>query len=175
MTPVAKGYAPDMTYDAVIERLPPFALFDLKGPQDALANWSKVPLDYPTVPNTMTRNGGAILCHLGPNRWLLRDALENEAALNGFLRPEDAPAGISIVRVSDTQTFFRIAGPEAAEVMCIGCPLDLHDSVFGADAASYTEFFGVKALVLRCEGGFDVAVEQSFGNMIADYLSRAMA
>jgi hypothetical protein len=28
--------------------------------------------------------------------------------------------------------------------------------------------------VMRCDGGFDLAVEQSFGPMLADYLSRAI-
>ncbi|MFV2054038.1 sarcosine oxidase subunit gamma [Aliiroseovarius sp. YM-037] len=164
-----------MTYDARIERLPIYALFDLKGPQKELNAWCKDRLSFPNDPNTRTRNDSASLCHIGPNRWLLRDALENEAALIDALKPETAPAEISIVRVSDTQTFFRITGPDAAEVMSIGCPLDLHDAVFAPDASSYTEFFGVKALVLRCEDGFECAVEQSYGNMIEDFLTRAMA
>jgi sarcosine oxidase subunit gamma len=164
-----------MTYDAHIDRLPIYALFDLKGPQDALSDWAKGALDFPNGPNTLKHKGSATLCHLGVNRWLLRDVLANEAALMTALRPADAPADISIVRVSDTQTFFRITGPDALEVMSIGCTLDLHSLVFGSDAVSYTEFFGIKALVLRCEDGFECAVEQSFGNMIEDFLTRAMA
>ena len=98
-----------------------------------------------------------------------------EEALETELRPTDAPPEISIVKVSDTLTFFRVTGPDAAQVLSIGCPLDTHPDVFGPDAVSYTEFFGLKALLLRCEGGFDCAVEQSFGDMIEDYLSRAVA
>ena len=164
-----------MTYDARIERLPIYALFDLKGPQKELNSWYEGKLDFPERPNTLKRNNSTSLCHVGPNRWLLRDALENEAALTDALKPETAPAEISIVRVSDTQTFFRITGPDAAEIMSVGCPLDLHDAAFGPDAVSYTEFFGVKALVLRYEDGFECAVEQSYGNMIEDFLTRAMA
>ncbi len=175
MTPVVKGSDPDMPYDARIDRLPIYALFDLKGPKEALAAWSKDTLEFPNGPSRLKRRGSAALCHIGPNRWLLRDDLQNEAALSETLRPQDAPAEISIVRVSDTQTFFRITGPDALEVMSIGCTLDLHATVFGPDAVSYTEFFGIKALVLRCEGGFECAVEQSFGNMIEDFLTRAMA
>ena len=123
----------------------------------------------------MIRHEDQELCFIGPGRYLLRADITQEDALIKALRPSKAPAHISIVRVSDTQTFFRITGEDATQIMAIGCPLDTHETSFGADAASYTEFFGIKALVLRCDGGFDVAVEQSFGDMIEDYLARAMA
>ena len=38
---------------------------------------------------------------------------------------------------------------------------------FAQNGASYTEAF-----VIRKEGGFDLAVERSFGNMLEDYLGR---
>ncbi len=171
----AKGCGPDMPYDVTIDRLPIFSLFDLKGPTDDLANWAADLPDFPQVANTRTQGNGVDLCFIGPNRWLLCADIKSEDTLITALRPAEAPPEISIVRVSDTLAFFRITGPDAAQVMSIGCPLDLHQNAFGTDAVSYTEFFGLKALVMRCDGGFDCAVEQSFGNMIADYLSRAMA
>lgn len=164
-----------MPYDATIDRLATFALFDLKGPPEALTTWATTLPALPATPNTLTRAGDDELCFTGPNRWLLRAPLEREDALEAALRPAEAPPDVSIVRVSDTLSFFRITGPDAAHVVSIGCPLDIHPDVFAPDAVSFTEFFGVKALLLRCEGGFDCAVEQSFGDMISDYLSRAMA
>jgi heterotetrameric sarcosine oxidase gamma subunit len=165
-----------MAYHVTVDRLPTQALFDLKGPQAALSEWCGEALPgFPTRPNSRQVSGNAMLCHLGPNRWLLRAPLEDEASLETALRPRDAPPEISVVRVSDTMAFFRITGPAAAEVLQIGCPLDLHPTAFPVDAASYSEFFGLKALVMRCENGFDVAVEQSFGPMLADYLRRALA
>ena len=165
-----------MPYDVQIDRLPIFALFDLKGPSGALAAWAGGALPtLPGAPNTLSRVEGAVLCHLGPERWLLRADIGAEPGLEAALRPGLAPPEISIVKVSDTLRFFRVTGADAAEVVSIGCPLDLHPRVYGADAVSYTEFFGLKAFVLRCDGGFEVAVEQSFGDMIADYLARAMA
>ena len=79
-----------MTYDAHIERMPIYALFDLKGPKKDLGDWSKGTLDFPDKPNTLKRVGNAILCHVGPDRWLLRDSLENEVALTKTLKPDDA-------------------------------------------------------------------------------------
>ena len=164
-----------MPYDVQIDRLPIFALFDLKGSAETLAEWGGVLPPFPATPNSRSRAKDLELCHTGPERWLLRADTESEAEITDELRPEAAPPEISIVRVSDTQTFFRITGPDADQVMSIGCPLDLHPDSFGPDAVTYSDFFGVKALVLRYENGFDVAVEQSFGDMISDYLSRATA
>jgi len=163
-----------MGYDVRITRLPTFALFDLKGPEQALGDWYDGLLVFPAKPNSLTRSDGCELFHIGPQRWLLRAELAQEHALQDALRPELAPPEISIVPVSDTLCFHRISGPDAGEIMAIACSLDLHPSVFAEDAVSYTEAFGQKALVLRCADGFDLAVEQSFGDMLADVLARAM-
>ena len=51
-----------MTYDVEIDRLPIYALFDLKGPKKALSDWTKGKLKFPDAPNTLTRSGSMILC-----------------------------------------------------------------------------------------------------------------
>ncbi|WP_420395646.1 sarcosine oxidase subunit gamma [Nioella sp.] len=162
-----------MPYDVTFERLEAQALFDLKGRQEALGAWAGEALPpFPERPNSKTEAGGATLMFIGPDHWLLRADLDREAPLEAALRPSEAPPEISLVRVSDTLAVFRITGPDAAEVMAVACPMDLHASRFGPDGSSYMEAFGLKALVTRCAGGFDVAVEQSFGPMVNDYLSR---
>lgn len=164
-----------MPYDVRFTQLDTQALFDLKGPAGALQQWAGVALpDFPDRPNSMTRNDNGALLFIGPDHWLLRADLSHDDTLTQALRPTDAPPEISIVRISDTLGFFRLTGPQADDVMAIACPMDLHDSRFGPDAASFTEFFGLKALVMRCDGGFDVAVEQSFGAMVQDYLERVI-
>jgi sarcosine oxidase subunit gamma len=162
-----------MSYDVTTDRLPTFAIFDLKGAQKTVEKWTKFTL--PDAPNRFLVNNGVILCHIGPDHWLLRAPLDREERLESQLKPTDAPADISIVRISDTQTFFSITGPNAAEVISIGCTMDLHETVFPQNSVSFSEFFTVKALVMRIPLGFEVAVEQSYANMIADYLSRATA
>jgi len=165
-----------MPHDVTIARLDMQALFDLKGRAADLARWIGPDLPaLPDRPNTSTKGGGRSLMLIGPDHWLLRADLEDEAALDALLRPADAPDDISIVRVSDTLAFFRLTGPDAGEIMAIACPLDLHPSRFGADAACFTECFGLKALLTRCDGGFDLAVEQSYGAMTAEVLARASA
>lgn len=163
-----------MRYDVDITRLGLCALFDLKGTAKALQDWIADGLPaLPSQPNTRIIQNGVAIYHIGRNHWILRAPLEQEGRLEACLKPETCPAEISVVRVSDTLSFFRLTGPQAIEVMAIASPLDLHDSVFGPDAVSYTEVFGLKALVTRCEGGFECAVEQSFGDFVQDYLSRA--
>ena len=165
-----------MPYDVTFTQLETQALYDLKGPREALQDWEGAALPaFPDGPNTKTVNDGATLMYIGPDHWLLRADLAREDDLTAVLRPEGAPPDISIVRVSDTLAFFRITGSDAPDLLAIGCPLDLHGSRFGPDAASFTECFGLKALVTRCAGGFDVAVDQSFGPMVADFLTRAAA
>ncbi len=164
-----------MPYDVTFHRLETQALFDLKGPREALSAWlkNKALPAFPENPNARTISGGMHLMFLGPDHWILRARLCMEADIEAALRPSAAPPEISIVRISDTLAFFRITGPEAKEIMAICCPLNLHDSHFEQDAASFTEAFGLRALVTRCDGGFDVAVEQSFGPMMQECLNRA--
>jgi heterotetrameric sarcosine oxidase gamma subunit len=164
-----------MPYDVTFDRLETQALFDLKGPREALQAWAGDALPpFPEWPNSKTGAGDTALMFIGPAHWLLRADLSREETLNAALRPAAAPPEISIVRVSDTLAFFRIIGPDADATMAIACPLDLHHNRFDADAASFTEAFGLRALVTRCHGGFDLAVDQSFGPMVSDYLTRAV-
>lgn len=165
-----------MPYDAQFIQSGTSAIFDLKGPADALLSWAGDTLPpFPNHPNSRTVKNGTSLCFTGPDHWLLLADLTQETGLDAALRPAQAPPEISIVRMSDTLAWFRITGPQASEVMSIGCPLDLHDSQFAPDSATFTEFFGLRALVLRCRGGFDVAVDQSHAAMTADYLNRALS
>ena len=165
-----------MPYDVTFDRLKTQALYDLKGPQEALGDWAGNALPpFPDRPNTKTEAGGVTLMFIGPDHWLLRADLTREGTLDAALRPAEAPPEISLVRVSDTLAWFRITGPDAAEVMAVACPMDLHASRFGPDGASFTEAFGLKALVTRCADGVDLAVEQSFGPMVADFLARVTA
>ncbi|MGI9389478.1 MAG: sarcosine oxidase subunit gamma family protein [Boseongicola sp.] len=165
-----------MSYEATIRRVGAMALFDLKGPQAALSDWAgeALPL-FPNTPNTATLKDEAELLFVGRNHWLLRAPLEREAEFETVLRPEISPPEISLVRVSDTQTFFSITGQDADQIMSIASPLDVHPSVFPENGATFSEVFGLKALILKQSEGFCVAVEQSFGDMIEDYFARAMS
>ena len=165
-----------MSYDVRVARPGLNSLFDLKGTPVAIGNWAGDALpELPGRANTRTEQDGVELYHIGRDHWIARAPLDREKALEAQLKPASCPADISIVRVSDTLAYFRITGPQAGEVMAIACPLDLHDAAFSVDAVTYSEVFGLKALVMRCEDGFEFAVEQSFADMVEDYLARATA
>ena len=163
-----------MSYDVEIERCGLNALFDLKGASDAVSKWveGKIP-PLPDSPNSKSSDGDMDVYSIGRDHWILRASVEHEQDLADSLKPESCPADISIVRISDTLTFFRVTGPDVTEVMSIICSIDLHPSMFGADMVTNTECFGQKAMLQRFEDGFEFAVEQSYGNYIADCLKRA--
>lgn len=163
-----------MNYRVKISRQEPSALFDLKGDQATMAKWAGNALPgFPNGPNQMLSANGATLYHVGRRHWLLRTAILREGALTAQLKPEAAPSNISIVRVSDILTFFDITGPEADQIMAIASPLDFHPTVFDNDCATFTTAFGIKAFVIRCDNGFEVAVEQSFSDYFSECCARS--
>jgi heterotetrameric sarcosine oxidase gamma subunit len=164
-----------MAYAAEISRVGAMALFDLKGAQEALADWAGETMPpFPNTPNTSASKDDMDMLFAGPDHWLLRAPLEREAELDSALKPSDALPEISIVQISDTQTFFSITGPDAEQIISVASPLDVHSSVFPENGATITEAFGLKALIMRKSDGFWLAVEQSFGDMVEDYFDRAM-
>ena len=168
-----KGSGPEMPYHAHITRIGGLALFDLKGPPDDLRHWASPLPAFPDTVNTLTP-GPPELLYIGRAHWLLRAPLADEAALETQLKPTQAPESISIVQISDTTCFFAITGPDADQILSIASSLDMHPTAFPATGATYSETFGLKALISRLHDGFLIGVEQSFGDMIEDYFTRAM-
>jgi heterotetrameric sarcosine oxidase gamma subunit len=149
------------------------AVFDLKGPQDALAAWlagAGLP-GWPSRPGTRC-GAGRWLAWTGASHWLLVAPLADEAVLEAALRGDAAPETVRIVTVSDALAFFSIEGPDAASVMAVASPLDLHAAAFPGDGATFTEVFGLRALVTRQGDGFLLAVDRSYGPFVAEYLAR---
>jgi len=165
-----------MSYDLHIERGGIRAIIDLQGESARIAEWAGAALPaFPERPNTASCRDGICLFWIAAERWLLHAALEREAELLALAAPQSAPLDISAVLVSDTLTFFTITGRDAAQLIAIASPLDTHPRVFADDAVSYTEAFGLKALLRRIPGGFEIAVESSYADLLADYLARATA
>ena len=163
-----------MSYDVQISRVELCAVIELQGRQEAIASWvgADIP-DFPTAPNTVTTRENLSLYWIAEQRWLLQAAIEDEDRLLSITRVETAPLEISIVLVSDTLKYFRITGADAEQVISIASSIDTDLSVFPENAVTYTEAFGIRALLLRCSGGFEIAVESSYADMIEDYLQRA--
>jgi heterotetrameric sarcosine oxidase gamma subunit len=162
-----------MIYEVDIEQFTISALFDLKGAAKELSariggSFSEIP----EQPNTRVISGSRCICCLGPKNWIVWDSAKQPDALSAELKSDTASPAISIVDISDSLTFFRINGPDANQIMSIACPLDIHFDAFKENSASYSEFFGTKALITRTESGFEIAVDQSNSVMIIDHLNR---
>ena len=165
-----------MAYDVDIQRLEISALFDLQGEASAIADWigDELPA-LPDQPNTASHSKDASLYWIAPQRWLLRADISQEQILIEALRADEAPDELSIVLTSDTVKFFQISGPDADDIIAIASSIDHHLSAFPANGVSYTDFFGVKGLLVRCDNGFEIAVESSFADMIDDYFGRVVS
>lgn len=163
-----------MTYSVHIQQRGLMALFDLKGTESALLDWCTLP-PFPSAPLTYTTQADQELMAIGPEHWILRAPLDQEEPLLMVLRPESAPADLSIVHISDTLCFFEVTGPDVSEVMAVATPLDTHADIFPTKGATFSEIFSVKALIIRVDGGFHLGVDRSYVPMIADYLARTIA
>jgi len=164
-----------MRYQVTLDNAKSCGVLDLQGSYQALSHWpSATNFTFPELPNTFVTFGPQTLYWVGRQHWLLRTELAQEQSLLALANKPDIPDEVSVVQVSDSLSFLRIRGPDADQVLSIASPLDIHKSVFPENGASYSEAFGIKALVIRCADGFELAVDRSYLDMIEDYLTRAV-
>jgi len=149
------------------------AMLDLKGDQPCLQNWLRswpelADLVFPDVKNTAGKCNDTATYWIGQSHWLVRAPLEREAALASIARAAETLTDVSAIVVSDAMAFYRIQGPDADQIISIASPLDIHDSVFPFNGVTYTEFFGLKALIIRCNDGFEIGTDRSYFDMMGD-------
>ena len=126
----------------------------------------------PSEPCTSAAKAQIAALWLGPDEWLVTCPAHDVPRLVGALREALADVHAAITDVTDGRVAFRLAGPNARDVLAKGCPLDLHPRVFPVGSCAQS-LLG-KATVLihllddQTEGGpgFDLHVARSF----ADYL-----
>ncbi len=161
-----------MIYDCHIERPGLKGLIDLKGePADILARLQKLGLSNPP-PQRASSTGPLRVLRPAPAHWLLCTPLDAEEDLLGALMSPLPAADTLILPVSDAYAWFALRGPEARELMAVGCPLDLDPQAFAPDGATFTEVFGLKTLLWRSADGFELAVERSYDPLLADWFAR---
>lgn len=152
-----------MAYDIIISGPETRALFHLHAPVQGAG----LP-PAPARPCSRSTEGTRTLMWLGQARWLLMAPLAEEEALAAALGDRGATLW------SDALAFLAITGADAAVAMAIACPLDLHRSAFPADAATWSDAFGTRALVLREGAGWVLGVEPSYADYVTTHL-RALA
>ncbi len=165
-----------MKYDVNAGRLELSTVIDLKGSEKDLFDWlSGEWPPAPERPNTASASDHGELYAIGPDHWLLRTGIDKEDKLMKQINLTAVPGNISAVLISDALAFFSLGGTEADEVISSLCPLDIHPDKFPKNGVSYTEVFGLKALLIRRMHGFELAVDCSFADMMEDVLRRAGA
>ena len=175
MIPKGIDCGADVAYEVTIRANLTYALFDLKGTKEALLTQAPEIADlFADRPNTLSANDRRMMYWIGPQHWILRGPLSKESEMFSLLRIDSAPENISLALISDTLSFFEISGSDATQIMAVASPLDTHPSEFPVNSATYTEAFGLKALIARVHDGFELAVDRSFAAMVEDYLTRAV-
>ena len=163
-----------MLYDAVVDRISPRCIIDVRGDAGAVSNlFATVPLTLPVAPNSWSMSGRTSLAWIAPRRWMVIAPMEAEAELlPAFAGPA---AGVSAVSISDAFAVFSVSGAGAVEVLAQATPLDMHPAAFPGNGASFTDLFGQVALVIRRGGLFECLVDASYEDYIADRFMRCHA
>ena len=175
MTQRVTGSEGRMGYQATIKKLGLSAIFDIKGDASAASKRiSHLGLVLPSDVNTATEKDGQYLCWVGENHWLLLAPAEKENKLLDTLDPHDPAMDCRIVLVSDAYTFFTVTGNQADEILAIASPLDIRLTNFPENAATYSELFGIRGLIMRRQNGYLIAVERSYTDMIAIYFKKVL-
>jgi len=164
-----------MIYQVSIEVSPQQAMLDLKGDIQFLKSWAAMGnLEFPTLPNSAITCADTSIYWIGREHWLVRAPLDAEERLYSISEAAGMIDEISAIVISDVLSFYSVQGADSDQLISIASPLDVHKSVFPANGVTYTEFFGIKALVVRTDGGFEVGVDRSYFDMMGDCFGRVM-
>jgi sarcosine oxidase subunit gamma len=123
--------------------------------------------------NSYVSDGARRTLRLGPNEWLLL-APESESDRVGR-EVGEALRGVfhSLVDISHRHAALAIAGPEAANVLNAGCPLDLGVRAFPTGTATRTLLGKAEIILMRTGDGPEFRVE--FGRSFASYVRAFLA
>ena len=164
-----------MSYQINIEKQGLSAIFDIKGNASAVSQrLSHLGLPMPTVANTASAGGGQHLCWIGEEHWLLLAPADQENQLLDSLALNDPALDSRIVHVSDFYSVFTVVGKQADDIMAIAGPLDTRPAKFADNGATYSELFGIRALIIRQADGYIIAVERSYADMITAYFDKVL-
>ena len=131
----------------------------------------------PTTPNRVAEGKGVSILWMSPEEWWViarnGDDIERERKLAEKLRKALGGQHFAVTEVGESRTVIRVSGPKARDLLAKGCPLDLHESVFGGPGSCAQTMLAKSLVVLNLidedenDGpAFEIYVLRSF----ADYL-----
>ncbi|MFK4444982.1 sarcosine oxidase subunit gamma [Caballeronia udeis] len=129
----------------------------------------------PEKPNTTAAGNGYDLMWLGPDEWLVRSVATHSATqpapMEARLREAFKGLYAAAVDIGSGYTVLEISGPRTRDVLARGCPLDLHQNLFGVGQCAQSHYFKASVTVLPTgDNSFDLVVRRSF----ADYFVKMM-
>ncbi len=140
---------PNSTDGVTISLAPPMARYSLRARQAQVLE----ALLGVKVPTKIGATEGGVAC-LGPDEWLMR-------ASAGTSIPLGEGLVLAITDVSERSVCLIIEGPDAAQLLMSGCPLDLDR--FAVGRATRTIYETVEIILIRnSENCFHVEVWRSF-------------
>jgi sarcosine oxidase, subunit gamma len=118
------------------------------------------------------QNDARAVLRLGPDEWLLLGSTEADAELPAELRQRLAGLPHALVDVSQGSAGLRIEGSRAADLMGVGCALDLSPDAFPVGACTRTLFAKAEILLWRCgPDAFQIETGRSFAGYLIDLIS----
>ena len=144
---------------------PDLGRLSLRG--DAVALGAAFDIELPSRPGATAVARGHTALWLGPDEWLLLAPLSS-------IDPRVNVGAGAVVDIGHRQVGLILEGPDAADALATGCPLDLHATVFTPGTCTRT-VFGKSEIVLWRTGvhRFHVEVARSFAAYVHTRLTGA--
>jgi sarcosine oxidase subunit gamma len=133
----------------------------------------------PTEPCTSAAKGQIAALWLGPDQWLVTCQAHDAPGLIEALRTALADVHAAITDLTDGRAAFRLAGPNARDVLAKGTPLDLHPRAFPPGSSAQTLLAKASVLIHLLDddpergASFDVYVARSFAHYLWMWLEDA--
>jgi len=149
------------------------ARFSLRvAPEHRSAVGSALGLELPARIGDRTLSGSREALCLGPDEWVIHAPASDREAIADALLNRAAETPASLVDVSERERAIVVEGPDAAELLAVGCPLDL--SRLATGRGTRTVFDGVTVVIRReAEERFIVEAWRSYVPHIWQVLTAA--
>lgn len=151
---------------------------DLRGDPNDRAFMSAVgrvlDLLLPTEPCQSAMQGEIAALWIGPDHWLVTGPKARTPELAASLTEALRDSHVAVTDISAGRTVFRLSGPNAADVLAKGCPLDLHPRTVKPGHVAGSVLAKTTALVhLRTADSIDIHVGRSFADYAWAWLEEA--
>lgn len=166
---------PRLTLSDTVQPLPPAMRYILRGNtpvREAAARAFGACI--PSVACRASHAGARAALWLGPDEWLLLAPESERGAVAGALDVALQDLPHSLVDVSHRQIGCNIVGPQAAELLSSGCPLDFDTRAFPVDMCTRTMLAKAEIVLWRTGAQtFRLEVWRSFAAYVSQFLEEA--